>query len=135
MAPRIRERSAPRSRQTTKSVPVKNGPTQAPRAEKWLRGDPEWEAMKAYRRNLSHSEAVRECAYLSTQYRKMWSAMADVLIDLDRILATLCEKKVPFVLTGAHGISSWTGRPRATQDVDLLVKSGRNYVRAVRVIR
>jgi hypothetical protein len=135
MASRSRERTAPRSRQPKKTVPVKNGHGQAPRADKWLPGIPEWEAMKAYRRNLSPAEAVRECAFLSTQYRKMFSAIADTLIDLDRILAALTAKKVPFVLTGAHGISSWAGRPRATHDVDILVKSGRNYARAVCVIR
>ncbi len=135
MPSRSREQVAPRSRKARKPVPAKNGSTQAPRAEKWLAGDVEWEAMKAHRRNLSHAEAVRECAFLSTQYRKMWSAMADVLIDLDRILQALTEKKVPFVLTGAHGISSWTGRPRATHDVDILVKSGRHYASAVKAIR
>ena len=56
-------------------------------------------------------------------------------IDLGKILAELQSKKVPFVLTGAHGIAAWTGRPRATHDVDILVKSGRNYQRAVKAIR
>jgi hypothetical protein len=115
-------------------MPPRSRAQPAPRADKWLPGIPEWEASKANRRNLSHSEAVQECAFLSTQYRKMWSTMAYVLIDLDRILEALTANKVPFVLTGAHGISSWTGRPRATRDVDLLVKSGRNYTRAVGVI-
>ena len=61
--------------------------------------------------------------------------MAKLIIELDRVLETLTAKKVPFVLTGAHGISGWTGRPRATRDVDILVKSGRNYARAVNAIR
>jgi hypothetical protein len=56
-------------------------------------------------------------------------------IDLDRILEALLRKKIPFVLTGAHGISSWTGRPRATYDIDLLVKSGKNYTRTVGTLR
>jgi hypothetical protein len=116
-------------------VPDRNGHAHAPRKGKWLPGIPEWEAAKASRRNLSHSAAVQECAQLATQYRKMWSTMANVLIDLDRVLEALTTNKVPFVLTGAHGISGWTGRPRATRDVDLLVKSGRNYSRAVSVIR
>jgi hypothetical protein len=102
---------------------------------KWLAGIPEWEAAKASRRNLDHSDAVQECAYLSTQYRRMSSAMSKVLIDLDQILAALTAKKIPFVLTGAHGISGWTGRPRATRDIDLLVKPGKTYARAVGVIR
>ena len=61
--------------------------------------------------------------------------MANVIVDLDRVLEALTAKKIPFVLTGAHGISGWTGRPRATHDVDILVKSGSPYTRAVRVIR
>jgi hypothetical protein len=116
-------------------VPAKNGQRQPPRAGKGLAGIPEWEAMKAVRHNLSHADAVRECAHLTIQYRKMWAAMADVLVDLDQVLKALTDKKVPFVLTGAHGISGWTGRPRATNDIDILVKGGKNYARAVNVIR
>jgi hypothetical protein len=56
-------------------------------------------------------------------------------VDLNQILKTLTEKKIPFVLTGAHAIGGWTGRPRATQDVDILVKAGRNLTRAVNAIK
>jgi len=135
MPSRSRERTVTRTRQVKKNVPAGNGHGQTPRADKWLPGIPEWEAAKAIRRNLSHSDAVQECAYLANQYRRMSSIMANVLIDLDRILEALTAKKIPFVLTGAHGISGWTGRPRATHDVDILVKVGRNYARAVHVIR
>jgi hypothetical protein len=135
MVTRSRERSPRPSLQARKRVPAGNGRGQAARADKWLPGIPEWEAAKSSRRNLSHFEAVHECAHLTTQYRRMSSAMAKVIIDLDRVLEALTAKKVPFVLTGAHGISGWTGRPRATHDVDILVKVGRNYARAVHVIR
>src|SRR5207302_266237 len=47
----------------------------------------------------------------------------------------LTRKKIPFVLTGAHGIGGWTGRPRSTQDVDILVKGGRNHGRAVAALK
>ena len=57
-----------------------------------------------------------------------------VQVDLDQILHTLQKKKIPFVLTGAHGIAGWTGRPRATRDVDILVRAGRNHSRAVRAL-
>jgi hypothetical protein len=57
------------------------------------------------------------------------------MVDLKAILQTLRDKKIPFVLTGAHGISGWTGRPRATQEVDILVKAGRNYARAVKALQ
>src|SRR5262249_37416193 len=56
-------------------------------------------------------------------------------VHLNELLRTLTRKKIPFVLTGAHALGGWTGRPRDTHDVDILVKSGRNYVRAVKAIR
>lgn len=101
-----------------------------------LLGDPAWEAMKASRRNLTHGDAVRESEYLTQQYRDMWrDQIVASSVDLRQLLQTLAQKKIPFVLTGAHGISGWTGRPRATQDVDILVKGGRNLTRAVNAIR
>jgi hypothetical protein len=91
--------------------------------------------MKASRRPLSHAQAVAECARLSNQYRTMWVRMAGITVDLGAILQTLRAKKIPFVLMGAHGIAGWTGRPRSTHDVDILVRSGRNCVRAVNAIK
>jgi hypothetical protein len=38
-------------------------------------------------------------------------------------------------LTGAHATGNWTGRPRATHDVDILAKGGRNCARAVKALR
>ncbi len=61
--------------------------------------------------------------------------MAASPVNVTRILRTLAAKRIPFVLTGAHGISGWTGKPRDTHDVDILVKSGRNYARAVNAIK
>lgn len=61
--------------------------------------------------------------------------MAGINVELNVVLQALRTKKVPFVLTGAHGIAGWTGVARATQDVDILVKSGRNYSRAVNAIQ
>ena len=100
-----------------------------------LPGNVEWEAMKASRRPLTHAQAVAECAHLSNQYRKMWVRMAEITVDLGAILQTLRAKKIPFVLTGAHGIAGWTGRPRSTHDVDILVRSGRNCARAVNALK
>jgi len=98
--------------------------------------DPAWEAMKAARRNLSHDQAVQEVAFLQRQYRLQWSNRVPLSpVDLNVVLRTLTQKRIPFVLTGAHGISGWTGKPRDTQDVDILVKPGRNHARAVKAIR
>jgi hypothetical protein len=98
--------------------------------------DPAWEAAKAARRNLRHDDAVQEVAFLQRQYRKQWSSRVPASpVDLYQLLRTLTQKRIPFVLTGAHGISGWTGKPRSTQDVDILVKAGRNYARAVKAVQ
>jgi hypothetical protein len=96
----------------------------------------EWEAAKAARRNISHNDAVQESAYLEKQYRLMWrNQVEQPPVDLNQILRTLIGKKIPFVLTGAMAIGGWTGRPRSTRDVDILVKGGRNYARAVKALK
>ncbi|HBI43982.1 MAG TPA: hypothetical protein DDY78_14200 [Planctomycetales bacterium] len=92
--------------------------------------------MKATRRNLLHDDAVQLSDFLQRQYRSQWSNQVPPSpVDLNMILRTLTQKRIPFVLTGAHGIGGWTGRPRSTQDVDILVKAGRNYGRAVNAVR
>ncbi|HEX5270910.1 MAG TPA: nucleotidyl transferase AbiEii/AbiGii toxin family protein, partial [Gemmataceae bacterium] len=96
---------------------------------------PEWEKMKASARNLRPQDAVNECAALSDLFRRRHRSMSPVQPDFRQIILALQEKKIPFVLTGAHGISTWTGRPRSTQDVDILVKGGRNQARAVKALR
>src|SRR5438105_9516767 len=60
---------------------------------------------------------------------------ASAKIELIKILRTLRRKRIPFVLTGAHAIGGWTGEPRATKDVGILVKGGPTHDRAVRAIR
>ncbi len=104
------------------------------RTAPWLRGDPEWEAVKCNRQSLSPQEAVEECEDLTSLYREMWTDMK-IKVNLQDILDALTAKRIPFVLTGAHGIAVWTGRPRATKDVDILVKPGRNYIRTVNALK
>jgi hypothetical protein len=105
------------------------------RSAKVIPTDPAWEAMKAARRTISHRDAVRESDYLSVQWHNMWGRRTTIPIDLQRILQTLNEKRIAFVLTGAQAIGGWTGRPRATKDVDILVKGGRTLTRAVNAIK
>jgi hypothetical protein len=87
--------------------------------------------MKAHCRNLTPAAAISECAHLSAEYRRRF-AMPE--IDWKKIVAALQAKKIPFVRTGAHGIATWTGRPRSTHDVGILVKAGRNLQRAVKTV-
>lgn len=92
--------------------------------------------MKASRRNIDHDAAVRESDFLQKQFYQLWGHLVGPSpADLSLILRTLTKKKIPFVLTGAQGIGGWTGRPRATKDIDILVKGGRNHTRAVNAIK
>jgi hypothetical protein len=103
---------------------------------KILAGNPEWEAVAAARGNYEHHDAVKRSFSLQQRFRSLWSnRMPGSAIDLYQILRTLTQKRIRFVLTGAYGISGWTGKPRATQDVDILVKGGRTQARAVSAIK
>jgi hypothetical protein len=82
----------------------------------------------------SPQECVRRTVYLSALFREMHRPMA-APVDFGQIIDTLTAKKIPFVLTGAHAIGIWTGQPRATHDVDILAKGGRNCARAVKALR
>jgi hypothetical protein len=51
-------------------------------------------------------------------------------IDVIRVLRAI---GVRFMLVGAHGLGGWTGAPRATHDVDVLVGT-RGYKKAVKAL-
>lgn len=95
----------------------------------------EYEAHEPVCGNYTHADAVAICARLSNLYRRSWPLMSSIAVDHHAIIDALTERKIPFVLTGMYGIVSWIGRPRATHDVDILVKGGRNYARAVKAVR
>jgi hypothetical protein len=49
------------------------------------------------------------------------------------VIRVLNAAKVRFMLLGAHGIGGWIGKPRATEDVDVLVGT-RGHKKAVRAL-
>jgi hypothetical protein len=100
-----------------------------------LASDPEWEKCKASRRAINHHDAVQESADITRTQWRLMGKPESAKIDVNKIIRTLTAKKIRFVLTGAHAIGGWTGRPRATKDVDILVKGGETHGRAVRAIR
>jgi hypothetical protein len=106
-----------------------------PSTSKVIPTDPAWERMKATRRTVSHPDAVRESASLTAQWYRTWGKGKTMPVDVRRLIQTLTTKRIPFVLTGAQALGGWTGRPRATKDIDILVKPGRNLVRAVEAVR
>jgi len=102
---------------------------------RWSRGtQTEFERHKSRRADISHARAVAESEELRRQFLEIWRPMTSPAVDLRAVIRALQAKKVPFVLVGAHSIGRYTGRPRATKDVDILTKSGRNHARAVKAI-
>jgi len=78
----------------------------------FISSDPAWEAMKATRRNLLHDDAVQLSDFLQRQYRSQWSNQVPPSpVDLNMILRTLTQKRIPFVLTGAHGRAELAAAP------------------------
>ena len=54
-------------------------------------------------------------------------------ISPQQVVTVLNRAKVSFVLAGAHGLSGWIGKPRATEDVDVIVAS-RHHKKAVKAL-
>jgi hypothetical protein len=49
------------------------------------------------------------------------------------IIGLLNDAGINFMLVGAHGLGGWTKKPRATQDVDILV-AAKQHKKAVRIL-
>jgi hypothetical protein len=58
--------------------------------------------------------------YFRTSVALSLAQVKNVIPPLD-IIAVLNADRVKFVLVGAHGIAGWMRKPRATQDVELVV--------------
>jgi hypothetical protein len=54
-------------------------------------------------------------------------------IPPSQVIAILNQEGIQFMLVGAHGLGGWTQKPRATEDVDVLV-AARHQKKAVRVL-
>lgn len=80
-----------------------------------------------------HSEASRISSELTQIFRRMYRPTA-TMIPHDEIIKLLNGAGVKFVLMGTHGVGGWRSEPRATQDVDVLVRPA-HHRKAVRTIR
>jgi hypothetical protein len=49
------------------------------------------------------------------------------------VIAVLNREGVSFVLVGAYGLAGWTKKPRATEDVDVIV-AGRQHKKAIKAL-
>jgi hypothetical protein len=73
-----------------------------------------------------HAQSLATSSALSEYY-------VPNLITPLQVIRVLNAAKVRFMLLGAHGLVGWTGEPRATKDVDVLV-AARSHKKAVRAL-
>jgi hypothetical protein len=73
-----------------------------------------------------HSRSLATSSALSEYY-------VPDLITPREVIGVLTGAKVRFLLLGAHGLGGWTQKPRATEDVDVLV-GPRAHKKAVRAL-
>src|SRR3954469_11866375 len=71
-------------------------------------------AAPAHRRPAAHGLSLFQSSKLSGLYVPHFIRPADVI-------RVLTAAKISFTLVGAHGLGGWTQKPRATEDVDVVV--------------
>jgi hypothetical protein len=79
-----------------------------------------------------HLEALHTSSELTLLFRRKYQRGA-AMVTPEAVIAILHEAGVRCVLMGTHGLGGWRSEPRATQDVDVLVrrKDIRKTVRAL----
>jgi hypothetical protein len=80
-----------------------------------------------------HTEALNTSSFLTTVYRQMYQPMA-ARIAPTRVVKVLREAGVVGLLLGTHGVGGYRSEPRATQDVDVLIKK-KDHAKAIRAIQ
>lgn len=83
------------------------------------------ELMEVHRRDFRISERLTR--YFFEGHR------GEGMISPAKVLRTLYNAKIKFVLMGTHGLATWRKHPRATEDVDILVALS-NVKKAVKVL-
>jgi hypothetical protein len=81
---------------------------------------------------IHHGEALRISSEITRTLRRMYWPEVSMIAPAD-VIPVLNEAGVRFVLMGNYGISGWRSEPRATEDVDILVRK-RDHRKAVRAI-
>lgn len=80
----------------------------------------------------SHGESLRVSSEITRTLRRMYRPEMSMIAPGD-VIAVLNEAGVRFMLMGNYGITGWRDEERATQDVDVLVRS-RDHRKAVRAV-
>jgi hypothetical protein len=80
-----------------------------------------------------HLAALRTSSMLTDSYRRMYRPDA-AMVRPEKVIRVLKQAQVKFVVMGTHGITGYRGEPRATQDIDLLIRR-QDHRKAVEAIR
>lgn len=81
---------------------------------------------------MGHGEALRISSEITRTLRRMYRPEVSMISPSD-VIPVLDEAEVRFILMGNYGLTGWRDEPRATQDVDILVRK-RDHQKAVRAI-
>lgn len=80
-----------------------------------------------------HGEALFISSQIARTLRKMYWPEMSAIVPED-VFAMLNEANVPFILMGTYGMTGWRDEPRASDDVDILVRT-RDLRKAVQAIQ
>jgi hypothetical protein len=89
--------------------------------------------LRAKPESARHRKALRISSSLTETFRRMYKPMG-AYVKPEEIIQILNKAKVKFVLMGAHGVGGWRYEPRATQDVDVLIRKS-HHPKAVAAVR
>jgi hypothetical protein len=90
----------------------------------------EWQD-KAWQRQ--HQNALSTSSFLTTVYRQMYQPMA-ARVTAKKVVKVLKEGGIVGLLLGTHGVGGYRSEPRATQDVDVLIKR-KDHAKAIQAIQ
>src|SRR5258708_33341258 len=80
-----------------------------------------------------HWEALHTSSRLTSYFRRVHERMATDVTP-EKVIETLHHAGIKSVLMGTHALSTYRSEPRATQDVDVLVRK-KDVRRAVQALR
>jgi hypothetical protein len=80
-----------------------------------------------------HRVALAKSSQLTAIFRRMYKPKA-AMITPEAVIKVLNQAKVKFILMGTHGIGGWRSEPRATQDVDVLIRKS-HHRKAVAAVK
>src|SRR5579871_6364123 len=79
-----------------------------------------------------HGEALKKSTEITRTLRKMYRPEVCMIAPAE-VIVVLNKAGVRFILMGNYGITGWRDEERATQDVDVLVRT-RDHRKAVRAV-